>query len=636
WIPIWLFGVEDFEHSPIARFFPEEGSKVPPAGTLFIERNGKLISDLRLGSTASLRVGTRRLSVPVSGIVFDPAQAPATQDHFIYAYTDPGTFAAISGKPSGERLIYRVKDAHSIQEVERVNERVIENFRLSGISVRSSVVPKFNEHPHQWQLNTLLFLIGSIGLLAFLMAAVLVSQLMSALMARQVRQIGILKAIGASPSRVLEIYFWMLLFLGLASSALAIPLALASGYGFSIFVSQVLNFEILTRTLPWFTYAALLTSGILLPLLFSLPAIWKGVRLPVREALADEGVANTQGSPKTTRVRWPLPPGILMAVRNSVRRKKRLSLTVLAMGLGVAIFLTGFNVRKSLWQFLSDIRTGMRHDVQVVLNAAVPPSEALAAFGKLSNVEGVELWSGGRGELQSQKVSTLNGVGIVALPAESRLLNLPLVSGRWLKPSENPEVVMNQQALSQYGNPPVGSLETFTISGKTIRATLVGVVEEFEKPKIYIAQNHYDDWVNPSHRVNSLMFVAKDKGYQSVLSLKKNIEHQIEDSSLDVLYVMSQAERVKIIYDHLNIILSTILILAFSVLSVGGLGMASATGINIMERTREIGVMRAIGATPRRIHSLFVSEGMIVVGASLFLGLLLAWPLSFAASRFFG
>jgi putative ABC transport system permease protein len=110
----------------------------------------------------------------------------------------------------------------------------------------------------------------------------------------------------------------------------------------------------------------------------------------------------------------------------------------------------------------------------------------------------------------------------------------------------------------------------------------------------------------------------------------------IAPSDLNILYVISEAERAKIIYDHLNIILTMIAFLALLVLVVSALGMASATGINIMERTREIGVLRAIGATPSKIYSLFVTEGMVVSVVSIVLGLLLAWPLSVVASSFFG
>ncbi len=636
WIPVWLFAVHNFESTSLAHIFPESGMKSPPPGTILMERNGQLISDLKPGTSASIRSGAKKHSVPVSGIVFDPAQAPATQDHLIYAYADPKTYEAISGAGSGRRLIYRVKNARDKKEVVKVNEAVLRELKTSGIVVRSSVIPKLNEHPHQWQLDTLLFLIGSIGLLAFLMAAVLVSQLMSALMARQVRQIGILKAIGGSQWEILKIYLLMLLFLGTVSGFAAIPLALASGYGFAFFVAYVLNFEILTRTLPWEVYAALISASLLLPILFSLPSIWMGVRLPVREALAGEGLAVPKKLSNPRGMTWPLPADFLMALRNTFRRKRRLAVTVLAMSLGVAIFLTGFNVRKSLWQFLSDLKNGMGHDVQVVLQEAIPRDEALAAFSSVPHVEKVELWNGGRGEVQSRVVATDDGVGLVALPVESKLLTLPVIAGRWLAPSETPEVVMNQQAAALFGNPKIGSVQNLGIGGKTLSAVFVGLVEEFEKPKIYLDQKHYDAHANPAHLVNSLMFVASDKRYENVLALKKEIEKKIEGSTLSVLYVMSQAERVKVIYDHLNIILSTILILAFTVLLVSALGMASATGINIMERTREIGVLRAIGATPGRIHNLFVNEGMVVVAASLALGLLLAWPLSVAASAFFG
>jgi ABC-type lipoprotein release transport system permease subunit len=157
-----------------------------------------------------------------------------------------------------------------------------------------------------------------------------------------------------------------------------------------------------------------------------------------------------------------------------------------------------------------------------------------------------------------------------------------------------------------------------------------------EKAKIYIDLDQYDAFVNPDHTINSLMFVAKDKRFEKVMALKKDIEAAIASSDLNVLYVMSQAERVKIIFDHLNIILTTIVFLSLLVLVVSALGMASATGITIQERTREIGVMRAIGATPQMIFEMFVAEGMMTSVASIVLGLLLAWPLSLLASVFFG
>ena len=637
WIPLWLFGVENFSQPSLSKLATIKGAAIPPTGTMLMERDGHLISNLDVGSSAKIRADHSAKKIVISGITFDPAQAPATQDHFIYAYVDKLTYANLTGEATNQRLILRLRNVNSKQDVVVAIDKLRSEFLAQGIKLKKINIPKFNEHPHQWQLNTLLFLQGGIGLLAFLMGAVLVSQLMAAILAKQIRQIGIFKAIGASRYTILGMYLLMTLLLGLAAGVIAIPLAIKSGYAFSYFVAGKLNFDILTLHLPLHLYVLLITTSLLLPIFLSWPAIRKGINVSAYVALSDYGLTEKSSDATTAgRLTTHLPPGFLLALRNSLRQKKRLAITVLTMALGVAIFSTGFNVRASLALLLTDIKISMKHDVQVVLNEQITREQALATFKNLTNVERVETWNGGRGELQSRIVSTASGVGIVALPYDTDLFSPRFIAGRWLAKSEIPEVVMNQQALELYNNPAIGSALSLQIGDKIISVKLVGVVEELEKAKIYIDQAHYDAVANPEHTINSLMFVAKDKSDEKVNILKRDIEAIIATSSLKVLYVMSQAERVKVIYDHLNIILMIIVFLSFLVLVVSALGMASATGISIMERTREIGVLRAIGATPRMIYRLFVTEGFITSITSLIFGLIMAWPLSLLASVFFG
>ncbi len=639
WIPLWLYGVEDFKNFDLARIFDKKGGEpvVPGDGTMLIERDGLKFSDLKAGSNARIRSGGRVVDVPVEGIGFDPAQAPGTQDHLIYAYVNKKTYSEITGETANQRLIVRFRNVRSKQDVQIAADNLVAYFKSLGIAVDTVKIPKFMEHPHQWQLNTLLFLEGSIGFLAFFMGAVLVSQLMAALLARQIRQIGIFKAIGASRFNVLQIYLAMVLVFGAGSGAIAIPLAVKSGYAYAYFVAGILNFEVLTISLPHFMYIYLVGSAVLLPVVLSLPAVLKGTRISVREALSDYGIQQDPGAKKSRlHNKAPLPRNFVLAFENALRRKKRLVVVVVAMALGVAIFNTGFNVQQSLKDLLSDVNNSMKHDVQVVLINQMPKEEALKYFSGIENVSRIETWNGGRGGMQSMIVSTDSGIGIVALPYNTDLVAFRSVNGRWLSGSAEPEIVMNQEAAVLYNNPAVGSIQTLSIRGKQLKARLVGIVDEFEKPKIYMDQDLYDGIANPNHYINSLMFVAKDKSFEKVMALKGDIERAIAPSDLQILYVMMQAERVKIIYDHLYIILLTIVFFAMLVLVVSAMGMASATSINIMERTREIGVLRAIGATPKIIYNMFVSEGMIISVASIFLGLLLSWPLSTIAAKFFG
>jgi len=640
WIPLWLFGVEDFDNFNLARIFDQKGNGGPAApddGAMLIERDGLRFSDLKAGAPARVRAGGRVVEVPVSGIGFDPAQSPGTQDHLIYAYVNKKTYSQITGEAANRRLLIRFKNVKTKQEVQTAADGLVDYFKSLGIAVDTVKIPKFMEHPHQWQLNTLLFMVGSIGFLAFFLGAVLVSQLIAAIMAGQIRQIGILKAIGASRFKVMQIYVAMVLVLGVISGVIAIPLAVKFGYAYAYFVADVLNFEVLTTSLPHLMYFYLMAASLLLPVSLSLPAILKGTRISVLEALSDYGIQQGAVAKKSRIIdKLPLPRNLVLAFENTMRRKKRLAVTVAAMALGVAIFNTGFNVQQSLKDLLADVDKSMKHDVQVVLINQMPKEESLKLFSGIDNISRIETWNGGRGGMQSMVVSTDAGVGIVALPYNSDLLAFRSIKGRWLSGPTEPEIVMNQEAAEMYYHPAIGSYQTLSVRGKLLRTKLVGIVEELEKSKIYMAQEQYDAFANPNHYVNSLMFVAKDKSYDKVLALKKDIEKAIAPSNLQVLYVMMQAERVKIIYDHLKIILVTIVFFALLVLVVSAIGMASATSINIMERTREIGVLRAIGATPKIIYNLFVAEGMIVSIISIILGLLLSWPLSIVASKFFG
>ncbi|MEI6767011.1 MAG: FtsX-like permease family protein [Bacteroidota bacterium] len=637
WIPLWIFGVENFEDFKLARVFQQEGNLVPEPGTILMERDGKKVSDILLDSAPKVRIGGKTIRVKVSGICFDPAQAPATQDAFIYSYTDKKTYTQITGLPVNQRLIVRLKNVNSKQDVERTSKLLEAYFAAKGIIISSVDIPKFNEHPHQWQLNTLLFLIGTIGFLAFIMGSVLVSQLVKSIMANQIKQIGILKAIGASQRQVFKIYIAMLLIIGAIAGAIAIPLSIKSGSAFAYFIAGKLNFDILTTTVPFRIYVFMILISLLLPTLLTIGILLKGTGISVKAALSDYGISPDIAKSKFSFLKKVKLPGHLnLAIRNSQRNMGRLSVTIFAMAFGVAIFNTGFNVRKSLWVLLTQYKEEMHYDVQVVLNNPVTNDSALYRFKSLNNVAAVETWLGGRGEIQSKIVFTDKGAGIVALPGNSKLLQLKIREGRWLTSSSGFEIVLNQQALALYGNPALGSKIDMTVGSKSVKATVVGVTQQFERPKIYVDINRYDSLFNPLHLVNTITFVAKNNDYSSVVALKKDIERAIEPSGLDIAYVMSQAERVKIIYDHLDIILSSIILLSFLVLVVSAIGMASATGINIWERTREIGVMRSIGATPGKIYSIFVTEGMISCVISIMMGLIFSIPLSRLAAVFFG
>lgn len=625
WIPLWLFAVGDFERQTVTMVTPWSGAPVPPPGTMVIERDGLLVSNLNTGSTARVRSGDRQFEVTVSGIAFDPAQAPATQDHFIYAYTDPDTWAEVTDRQPGERLLVRFPNAGTKAEVEAAVAR------LDLPPDTKVAVPEFETHPHQWQLDLLMGIIGSVGFLAFLLSAVMVGQTTSALMARQVRQIGILKAIGASRLRIMVLSSAYLLVLAAAAGVVSVPLAGATGQAFAAFVAKILNFEVLTTDVPAETFGLLIVGALALPFMFATPTLVRAGGVTVREALSP--APPVAGASGTTRGWW--------AVRNLLRRPVRTLLVVATTGLGVALFATGFNVRESLAQFLGSTSDAMRFDLQVVLSESVDRSALEAPFAGLPFAR-TEIWTGGRGELQSRVAGVARaeaseaGVGVVALPWDTTMAVPRLTAGRWLNSAEAPEVLLNQASVTAFGQPRTGDSLSLSLGGVARTVTVVGIIEEIDRAKVYLSDTLWTRWADPGRRGNTLTIVAQDRSYAGVMALKKQVEQAVAASDLKVLYVISQAERTKIIADHLDIILTVLLLLAFLVLWVATLGTAAAASITVLERTREIGVLRAIGAGPRRIIGMFVAEGLLSSLAGLAVGLAAAWPISLAASGFFG
>jgi putative ABC transport system permease protein len=62
---------------------------------------------------------------------------------------------------------------------------------------------------------------------------------------------------------------------------------------------------------------------------------------------------------------------------------------------------------------------------------------------------------------------------------------------------------------------------------------------------------------------------------------------------------------------------------------VGSIGLTGTMGMNVLERTREIGVMRAIGATDFEIIKTVVIEGAMIGFISWLFAILLSFPISF-------
>ena len=81
--------------------------------------------------------------------------------------------------------------------------------------------------------------------------------------------------------------------------------------------------------------------------------------------------------------------------------------------------------------------------------------------------------------------------------------------------------------------------------------------------------------------------------------------------------------------ESLDILVTLLLIMAILTAIVGSMGLTGTMGMNVLERTREIGIMRAIGADDRAVMRTVIAEGVFVGLLSFGLAIILSIPFTY-------
>jgi putative ABC transport system permease protein len=96
------------------------------------------------------------------------------------------------------------------------------------------------------------------------------------------------------------------------------------------------------------------------------------------------------------------------------------------------------------------------------------------------------------------------------------------------------------------------------------------------------------------------------------------------------------AENRRVVEDHLLLVVEFLGAAGWLMLAIGAMGLASSLGLSVLERTRELGVLRAIGARHGQIAALVAGEGLVIALLAWLLALPVSVPMSIALGEAFG
>ena len=628
WRNLVVFVVEDYGNIRVSKLVPEGGAWPPANGEMLIERDAFQVAKAKIGDAVTVKTANGiEQPLVVSGSVHDVGQAQARMENIVYGYINLATLVQLGEEPRLNELnILVAQNRFDEDHIRRVVADVKRLITSRGHEVRRVEIPQPGRHPHADLTGILLLAMSSFGLFVLVLSGILVINLLTAMMASQVRQIGVMKAIGGTRGQVARIYFGQALFLGIAAVIVSIPLGILGSRVLCRYIATFLNFDINSFATPLWVYLLVTLIGIVAPLIAAAYPVWRGTATPVRVALSDFGVSQANfGANAFDRAVARIGGTfslIAFAIRNSFRRRARLVLTLLTLAAGGLFFLSALNVRASMVNTLDQMFGAKKFDLTVWFGNLYEVEKIEKAISNTQGVTRAEGWfttEGARGDRR---------FGIVALPPDTQLQDFEIVEGRKLTPQDTDAIVINNALAGREPKMHVGQSVGLRIEGEESTWRVVGIAREAFSPGAvgyiplsFMQQRH-------PGMVNNLRLALDNTEPDAIAALKTELDRNLEKQGVRARGSVTKGESRFAFDEHMLMIYVFLIIMSVIVGGVGGLGLMTTMSLNVLERRREMGVMRALGATPRIVWVMIVAEGVAIGLLSWTIAALLAWPVS--------
>ncbi len=651
WRPTWLIAIPDFDEIEIDRFYPEAGAWPPPDHELLIERSALGLMAADVGDTVTVKTpeGKER-QMRIAGLAHDLNAQMYVFDGVAYGYITADTLEWLGQSQNYNELRFVVREqADDMAHIQSVATAVRDKIEDGGRTVWFTFIPPPGKHlfldPF---IQAISVMMGTLAVFSLLLSGFLVINTISALVAQQTRQIGMMKAIGARTGQVVRMYLATVAVYGVLALLIAVPTGVIGAHLFSRFIAGFLNFDVSSFRLPAEVLLAQIGVGLIVPIVAALYPIFAGVRVTVREAISEYGLGRGRfGSGLIDRLllktqsssllRRRLSRPLLLSLRNTFRRKTRLGLTLLTLIFGGAIFITVFSLRVSMLDTLRSWLDYFQYDVAVQFERDYRIERLVRETESVPGIVRAEPWAFYNTRRVRPDGSDSSNLILFAPPADTKLIKPTIIAGRWLRPEDTNAVVINSLVRTNEADIKLGDEITLKIEGRDSTWQVVGIATGgFPTPTLFANYRYFAEVAHDVGRAEWVFATTAEHSLEYQNQVAQALEEHFEKIGFDVGTTSKVEEEMAEVESIFEVIVVLLLLMAVLLAVIGGLGLMGTMSINVLERTREIGVLRAIGASNRSVRRIFMVEGMLIGSLSWVIGTLLAYPLSRLLSQVIG
>ncbi|MBL8297386.1 MAG: FtsX-like permease family protein [Rhodanobacteraceae bacterium] len=634
---VQLFALSDWQARDIGQLRPERGSWPPQDGEIVLEPSSLEFAGAQFGQSVQVTIDQgASVTLPVSGITRDVSLAPGWMDHIATAFVTPATLARLGAPADFNEIQFVVRDTTLDRDaVRRIADEVRARIEQEGGRVTNIVVPVPGEHVHAAQMDSLSLTQGAFALMTLAVCALLVVNLVAGMLASQTREIGVMKALGASARQIGTLYAGFALALGLASSLVALPLAIAIARPYAAMKLEMLNFPIGGAAVPWWVLLLLLAAGCVLPVAAAAIPVVRACRLRAADALRDSGIVADGGHLRRRFVLPGISRPLQLSIGNAFRKPQRMLLTVLALAAGGAVYLGADSLRSGVRASVTQLFAGSRYDVSLHLSDGAEAARAERAALTVPGVIAAQALVSATGTVLHKDGLDGERFALVGLPPSSPLLAPLIQQGRGVAAGDGQVLVVSRSLLKDEPALVLGADVELRVSDRLSRWRVIGVVDVGPQPLAYVPAAALNA-ARGSELASILLLTlgTGDVAVQRETILRTRAVLATAGIAVGRSELVSEARRV--FEDHLLMVVQFLGVMGWAMIAIGAIGLASTMSLGVLERTREIGVMRALGATDRAIASLVQFEGLVVAGLAWMVSLLLSLPIGQLLADAFG
>jgi putative ABC transport system permease protein len=360
-----------------------------------------------------------------------------------------------------------------------------------------------------------------------------------------------------------------------------------------------------------------------------------GARVSPHRAISTYGLGGQFGRGPLDRlvgrVRF-LPRPVALSLRNVFRRKVRVVLTLSTFVIVGVIFIAIVSARSSFRHSVEMILERFAYDVMVISPRHYRAGHLVEVTEGVPGVTTVEVWEQAYADLAL--AAGEEDMLIYGIPPGSEAFLPPILSGRNLLPGDGRAILLDNRIAMQEGIG-VGDELTLTIAGRELTWTVVGLlsVTGAAGPDVtnFVPFDALTREAGHADRGNMVIVISEVHDVASQEQLVADLSDVYAAQHIEAWNLSSADDLRQTLYTTFETFSYLLWAMAFLSAAVGSMGLVGTLSISVVERMREVGVMRAIGAASSDIFGVFVGEG-VSLGV---LSWLLAVPLSYPGARAF-